>query len=230
MNARAVFVNATSRFNAMSLRERGMIAVAVLAVVVLLWDRFLMSPLQAKKEHLTQEIGEVHKNLALLTESIEGRSHDNPLTLAMEQRKSLTQSLAAVDKELQSASAGLIAPQRMLSALRDVLNNQQGLRLVSMRNLPVASLLPPAQQLDEAKASQEKRNAAPVAATGPYVHSLEIVVEGGYLDVLHYLQSVEALPWRFYWQVLELKTTEYPINHVRIRLNTLSMDKEWLGV
>jgi MSHA biogenesis protein MshJ len=55
-------------------------------------------------------------------------------------------------------------------------------------------------------------------------------VEGGYLDVLNYLQKVEALPWRFYWQVLELKAAEYPLNRVRIRLNTLSMDKEWLGV
>ena len=63
---------------------------------------------------------------------------------------------------------------------------------------------------------------------GPYVHSLEFVVEGSYLDVLRYLEKVEALPWRFYWQVLELKTAEYPINRVRVRLNTLSMDKEWL--
>ncbi|HTE39516.1 MAG TPA: hypothetical protein VK629_01730, partial [Steroidobacteraceae bacterium] len=65
---------------------------------------------------------------------------------------------------------------------------------------------------------------------GPFIHPLEIVVEGNYLDVLRYLQSVESLPWRFYWQALELKQTEYPTNRVRIRLNTLSMDKEWLGV
>jgi len=111
----------------------------------------------------------------------------------------------------------------MLEALRDVLNKQQGLRLVSMRNLPVTSLATPS---GDTKAAESK----PVASGGPYVHSLELVVEGSYLDVLRYLQSVEALPWRFYWQVLELKTTEYPLNRVRVRLNTLSMDKEWLGV
>jgi len=231
MSATATFINTTSRFNAMSLRERGMIAGALLAVFILLWNQLLMNPLNAKRERLTQEIAEVQKSLAMLTDTIEGRVHDNPLTLAMEQKRSLAQSLIAVDKELQSASAGLIAPQRMLAALRDVLDSQQGLRLVSMRNLPVTSLVATAQPATTPATTQSTTSvSSTVPTTGPYVHSLELIVEGNYLGVLRYLQSVEALPWRFYWQVLELKTTEYPVNRVRIRLNTLSMDKEWLGV
>jgi MSHA biogenesis protein MshJ len=62
------------------------------------------------------------------------------------------------------------------------------------------------------------------------MHPVEIVVEGAYLDVLEYLRALESLEWRFYWKVLELKTTRYPINRVRIELSTLSMDKEWIGV
>jgi MSHA biogenesis protein MshJ len=96
-----------------------------------------------------------------------------------------------------------------------------------MRNFPVKSLAAPAAVTAIAS---DKKTPEPVAATGPYVHSLELVVEGSYMDVMRYLQSVEALPWRFYWQVLELKTAEYPVNRVRVRLNTISMDKEWLGV
>jgi MSHA biogenesis protein MshJ len=241
MNLNATFINLGSRFNAMTLRERGMIAAAMLALLVLLWDQFLMNPLHARKQKLSQEIEEVQASVAVLTETIEGRAHDNPLTLAMEQKQSLTQSLAAVDAQLESASAGLIAPQRMLAALRDVLNSQQGLRLVSMRNFPVTSLTPPPVQPSQPNLSIDNRlsieakphdnkTPVPIAATGPYVHSLELIVEGSYLDVMRYLQSVEALPWRFYWQVLELKTTEYPVNRVRVRLNTISMDKEWLGV
>jgi MSHA biogenesis protein MshJ len=230
MNLNATWVNLGSRFNVMTLRERGMIAVALLALLVLVWDQFLMNPLHARKQQLSQEVQDVQDSVALLTETIEGRAHDNPLTLAMEQKQSLTQSLAAVDAQLESASAGLIAPQRMLSALRDVLNGQQGLRLVSMRNFPVTSLAQPSGQITDTTLGQNKNAPPPVAAMGPYVHSLELIVEGSYLDVMRYLQSVEALPWRFYWQVLELKTTEYPMNRVRIRLNTISMDKEWLGV
>jgi MSHA biogenesis protein MshJ len=225
----AGLINLNSRFNAMSLRERGMIAAAALAILVLAWDQLLMSPLHAEKQRLSSELEQTQKSLATLTDSIQGRANDNPLAQAMEQQKSLREQLVAVDQQLQSESAGLIAPPRMLEALRDVLSRQTGLRLISMRNLPVTSLVAPLPPADPTKG--EAAQATPPAPTqGPYVHALELIVEGGYLDVLRYLQAVEALPWRFYWQALELKTVEYPMNRVRIRLNTLSMDKEWLGV
>jgi MSHA biogenesis protein MshJ len=221
MNFDAALLNVKTRFNAMSLRERAMVAVASFAVIVLLWDQAFMNPLRARQEHLTKELASTQESLALLTSTIEGRAQDNPLSIAMRQKRDLSQSIAAVDDQLRSESAGLIPPDRMLEALRDVLDRQGGLRLVSMRNLPVTSLVP---QAEPAVGAQ------PAPMQGPYVHSLEFVVDGGYLDVLRYLQKVEALPWRFYWQVLELKTAEYPLSRVRIRLNTLSMDREWLGV
>jgi MSHA biogenesis protein MshJ len=227
MNLGATYTNLASRFNAMSLRERALLAAAFLGLIVLVWDQALMSPLRLKKQRLTQDIGEVKTSLQTLTDTIEGRARDNPLSQAMEQKQALTSAIAAVDGQLQSASAGLIAPQRMLSVLQDVLKSQQGLRLVSMRNLPVTSL---AQPIASNSASSTDKSAAPPPSSGPYVHSMELEIEGSYLDVLQYLKSIEGLQWRFYWQVLELKTTEYPVNHVRIRLNTLSMDREWLGV
>lgn len=219
MNIAQSFYNLNSRFNAMTLRERAMVAAALLAVVVLAWDGLLMRPLNARKVQLSQEVETIRRNLNTLTSTIEGRAQDNPLSVAMEKKASLTKSLEAVDAQLAAESAGLIPPQRMLEALRDVLDTQRGLRLVSMRNLPVTSLV-----------ATTDASGQPQQESGPFVHSLELVVDGGYLDVLRYLEKVEALPWRFYWQVLELKTTDYPLNRVRIRLNTLSMEKEWLGV
>ncbi len=65
---------------------------------------------------------------------------------------------------------------------------------------------------------------------GPYVHPVEIVVEGTYLDVLAYLHALESLEWRFYWRLLELESTAYPRNRVRIELSTLSLDRDWIGV
>src|SRR5262249_27246435 len=67
-------------------------------------------------------------------------------------------------------------------------------------------------------------------ARGPYVHPVEIVLEGSYLDVLTYLQSLEALPWRFYWRVLDLQSGKYPLNRVRVELGTVSMTREWIGL
>lgn len=233
MSADSAFINLKSRFNALTLRERAMVALAALALVVLLWDRALMNPLGARRQQLQQELVATQQSLALLSSSIEGRAQDNPFILANKQKQEMTQSIAAVDKQLQSESAGLIPPERMLDVLRDVLDSQRDLRLISMRNLPVTSLVPPAPSTNAGPNNGTAANTAsatPIALQGPYVHSMELVVEGSYLDVLRYLQKVEALPWKFYWQAFDLKATEYPLNRVRIRLNTLSMDKEWLGV
>jgi MSHA biogenesis protein MshJ len=230
MNLDAVWLNLKGRFNAMSLRERAMISAAMLALVVFAWDRALMNPLNLRKQQLQADLAATQQGLATLAATIQGRAEDNPLIQAMKKKQSLTESLAAVDHELQSTSAGLIPPQRMLDALRDVLANQSGLHLVSMRNLPVTSLIAIQPVANEQASSPAAAPQTAPQMQGPYVHSLEFVIEGGYLDVLRYLEKVEALPWRFYWQVLELKTAEYPLNRVRIRLNTLSMDREWLGV
>jgi MSHA biogenesis protein MshJ len=64
----------------------------------------------------------------------------------------------------------------------------------------------------------------------PYVHAIEIVIDGQYADILDYLAALEALPWKFRWSSLDLTTAGYPLNRVRIELSTLSLDATWLGV
>jgi len=113
-------------------------------------------------------------------------------------------------------SSPVVPAPKMVEVVHDVLSKQHGLKLISIRNLPMTSLVPPAGE-----------NAQ---ATAPYVHPIELVIEGEYGDVLNYLQALEALPWRFRWKTLDLTTTQYPVNRVRIELSTLSMDKTWLGV
>ena len=38
----------------------------------------------------------------------------------------------------------------------------------------------------------------------PFVHPIEIVIDGQYADILDYLEALEALPWKFRWSSLEL--------------------------
>ena len=56
------------------------------------------------------------------------------------------------------------------------------------------------------------------------------MLEGRYLDVLAYLEALEALPWHFYWRRLELTATSYPTNRVRVELGTVSMGSEWIDL
>lgn len=215
MTLPASFINLSTRFNAMTLRERAMIFAALLAILVLAWDTLLMQPLEQRKKALTAEMQTVQEGMSHLAASLTGDGGD-PIMKAFAQQEALKQSLAAADEQLQTMAAGLIAPPKMVSALRDLLERQQGLRLIELKNLPARALVPTV----DPNTPQH----------GPFLHPAEMIIEGDYLTVLRYLQAIEALPYRFYWQVLELQTIEYPQNRVRLRINTLSMDAEWLGV
>jgi MSHA biogenesis protein MshJ len=112
-------------------------------------------------------------------------------------------------------STGIIPPYHLAETLRDVLQLQHGIVLVSLRNLPPERLPPE-------KTSDDDRRL--------YVHTIELVLEGQYLDVLDYLRTLEALPWHFYWRQLELTTTHYPTNRIRLELGTFSAESDWMGL
>ncbi len=63
-----------------------------------------------------------------------------------------------------------------------------------------------------------------------YRHPVEIEVVGGYLDVMAYLSALEAAEWKFSWRRFEYVVDQYPNAQVLIELETLSREKEWLGV
>jgi MSHA biogenesis protein MshJ len=213
-------VNAIAKFNALSLRERALVALGFLALVVVAWDNMLMGPLQARESALTQEMHAMQESMAALSGSMTGEGSD-PTSEALKQEQAVQAALASVDEKLASAASGLIAPEKMIEVINDVLSRQRGVRLVSLRNRPVEPLL---------ESSDESKPDSIALDQGPYIHPIELTIEGSYLDVLAYLKELETLPWRIYWKALEMQTIEHPTNRVRIELRTLSMDKAWIGV
>lgn len=212
--------NAAARFNRMNLRERVLVFGAIVAVLFVAFDTLLMQPLATREQQLTAELQQIQQQM----HAAAGAIADGPdaTSIAQEKQQSLQSTLTAVNAELTSASAGLIAPDRIAEMLHEVLSRQRGLTLVSLHNEPVRSLVPaPPATTPEA---------IPAPLQGPFAHPVVLVVEGSYLDVLAYLRELEQLPFRVYWNRLELNTVQYPANRVRIELSTLSMDEQWLGV
>ena len=213
-----------ARFNRMSLRERGLLAAAVLVAVVMGWVMLVLDPLSAKQKTLQGELSRLQQSIETTSQAMQSAAGDDATQLVRGRESELQRRLAAANAELASQSAGLIPPERMVQVIHDVLSTQRGVKLVSLQNKPVTTLLEPA------PGTNATTDAAPALKAGPYVHRVELVIDGTYLDVLAYLRALEALPWRFYWRSLELQTTAYPVNRVRIELSTLSLDKEWIGV
>lgn len=221
------------RLDALSLRERGLIFAAGVTLTYIAWQTLFMDGLNRRTQLAEQQLSEVRQHLAALAEA-DAAAAANPLTAAAARNAALRARVASLDADLHAAAAGYVAPEKMIDMLREILAGQHGLRLVSLANLPVQSLAQTTEPLP-AKAGQGAGSTpAPDVALddkdpGPFLHPVEIVVEGGYMDVIAYLRALEVLPWRIHWQQLELKTQESGAR-VRIVIGALSLSRYWMSV
>ncbi|MBT8102998.1 MAG: type II secretion system protein M [Gammaproteobacteria bacterium] len=206
----------TAKIDALSLRERLLMLATALVLIAVLWHTLLMQPLEERARETRAELTALEERIAMANLSLEeqilqlaGGGDEHRTRIA-----SLRKRIDEINATLGNHAAELIDPSEMAQVLEGVLKEQSRLTLVRIRNTTPDFL------------SAEEED--PSAVTF-YRHGLEIEVEGTYAACLEYLNAIESLPWRLYWQVLELDVIEYPRNRIRIEVGTLSLDEEWIG-
>ena len=232
-----------ARFDALQLRERVLVTVAALAVILAVFYALLLRQLDARRLALTTQLASIvaeDQSMAAAVSSAGGP--DSGIESAQVRSRNLSASLAAVTARLRSRSAGLIPPRRMSQVIRDVLSRQPGVELISLRSLAAYPLLAPSGGSDDAPgaassgivnsgfAADGQATAAISRDQGPYVHTMVMVLQGRYLAVLAYLGALERLPWHFYWASLHLDASRYPVTRVTVTLRTLSTNRDWIDL
>jgi len=209
--------NLMAKMDALSLRERGMLFATCLVILIALWYGVLQQPLSTRAERMSDEIEDLQTRIQSTNQAVEVQitqlsQTDNQIRVRLAQ---VERRITELTETLEDYTAQLIEPSEMARVLEGVLERQAKLRLLRIRNLGAEPL------------ETDDENPREISL---YKHSLEIEVEGSYMAVLDYLRDLEGLPWRFYWQVLELESEEYPRNHIRIQVGTLSLTEDWIGV
>ncbi|NNL68240.1 MAG: hypothetical protein HKP30_18470, partial [Myxococcales bacterium] len=154
-------------------------------------------------------------------------SRVDPEARNREERDRLRVQLAQIDEQLAERAGQLITPEQMVRTLREVLAEQQGLRLERFELMaPVSAIADP----EEAAAEEAPRADADEARADLYKHAVEIEWVGGYRETLRYLRAVERLGWSLYWERLDYQVIGHPDARVRLRLFTLSEQEDWIGV
>jgi MSHA biogenesis protein MshJ len=204
-----------SKIDALSLRERLLVLSTALVLFAGLWQTMLMQPLASRASETRAELSALEDRISVANRSLE----EQILQLAggSDVKRSRIASLRVrideINATLGDHAAELIDPSEMAQVLEGVLKEQSWLTLVRIRNTTPEFL-----------STSDDEDGVTF-----YRHGLEIEVEGSYVAFLEYLSAIESLPWRLYWQVLELDVIEYPLNRVRIEVSTLSLDEEWIG-
>ncbi len=217
-------------------RERGIIALLILAVV---WSGFnfaFLMPLDKEKSKLKMRMESTEKELQKLTaqETVLAKALTNdPNAVKKKEINQLEKKLVELEKNLQTLSAGLIPAGALPEALHDVLQNIGSLKLLGMQTLAPSKLqLVRAEQEETEKKEEKDEDVAEedVDNVGVFKHSVVVALEGKYFDVVSYLSALENLPWKFYWESIDYEVDKYPKARVLIEVYTLSTDEGVLGV
>jgi MSHA biogenesis protein MshJ len=202
-------------------RERWLISGAALALIVLLGDLLLLQPLLADIEQARHEQGTLQQRIQAQDEELARLrvALANDPNAAPRQRLALLErEVADLDRAIEQLTRHLIDPQEMAGVLEAMLRRVSGLRLVGLENLAPVPL--------DAAAGED----AASAGLGAFRHGLRIDLHGSFNDALDYLLLLEALPWGFFWDRLEIQVERYPDNRIRIEIYTVTVGREWLGV
>ena len=216
-------------FNDRPIRERIlMTATSLVLVLVVVWE-LAVAPVLTSNNGLTSRLESLEQQQQSLLEqqqTLTKRLSSDPSQELRERLASRQARLDRLDAELADTTGKLIAPRAMVRLLQDMLVAQEELELVAVE------LLSPTPIFDQQKEQKEKTAEADPQAVKPllYAHDVELVIRGGYLDVLNYVDALEGMDDRLGWVSLDYEMLEYPDNEIRIRVRTLSLDRAWLGV
>jgi MSHA biogenesis protein MshJ len=199
----------------LSMRERVLVLLTLVMVLSLLSYAFLwysgwndQSPTRTRIEQLQTQTTDNREALLAIE-----RTRNSPQLQALDnQNERLRRDIQELNDRISGITDVLIPPDTMATLLRELLGNSD-LTLVRFTALP----------------------ALPVAendSTDPslYRHRLDIELTGSFDALTRYLDTIETLPWRLFWDELSVETTRYPTLRIRLKVHTLSDQEDWLNV
>lgn len=210
-------------------RERLLLLVTSLAVVVFVGWEWLLAPLTGDIRSLEsrRSLAEVRQaDLLVRQQELEQVLAQDPSAELRQRLNQRERRLKQLDQQVAETAGQLIAPRAMVALLRQMLVAQNGLTLQELE------LKTPEPVYAESATSSPDVAGSPGEEPEPllFAHSVELRVQGGYLDVLAYLERLEAMDDRLGWVRLEYDATTWPAGEATIEVRTLSLDKAWLGV
>ena len=231
-------------------RERLLLIAAAAALALMLADSLWLGP--ALKSFRAARNQQVLAQTALQGLHAEvARLADQGSQQAQARQSELTgwrQRVREGEAALRQHEDSLVGPDRMIGLLEHLLARHGEVRVRAMRSLGRTDLLAQAANTNaNTNANADASAAAPPAASPAgstlapgaaavesrpslYRHGVELVLEGGYADLLSYLQAMEALPQRVLWGSVSLKVEQHPKSVLTLRVYTISRERHWLEI
>ncbi len=222
-----------------SLRERLLLMFAVCGLLLFVFWWLAWRPLvlqlraeQQRQNQLQEQIAALQGEQVALQNQIAVQQQQGEDARLQTQRTQLQQAISTLNDSM-------VKPEDMARLLTALLPADGRLQLLALEKLP-AETPPDAANADAAASATAISNNAnnnlnnttaanPATPAGLYRHRLKLVLRGRYADAHAYLQALENLPWKLWWEVLDYQVETHPDARITLELATLGRGPEWLG-
>jgi len=245
-----------ARVDALSVRERVLVAGACAALLIFILYSVLLTPLFARQQRLTDSLAQQQQQIATIDAEILQRISSSAIDPNAQERAELEkirQEVTRLGHTLRTTQAGLVAPERIVFLLERLLKQHARLKVESLKTLqtmplgddiaPAAPAVAPSLTahnsaagaigaVHAAAANAAAAPAAPAVKPPPllYRHGVEVVLQGSYVDMVNYMEALEAMPTRVFWGKASMSVERYPHASLTLTLYTLSLDNKWIAL
>ncbi len=134
----------SEKLQEISSREKILLLCAAAAVAWTLWNQLINEPLQERLSRLQKQSEELtvrQDSNAVVIAQLEKSLQGNPAQAARNRLQSARSRIEELQEQMHGSDKQFVAPQRMAQALRDLLRQNQRLKLIKLDSLPVETLL-----------------------------------------------------------------------------------------
>jgi MSHA biogenesis protein MshJ len=223
---KALWLKLSSRIDGMTLRERIAIFVASVAALLFIVNGIVLEPMFARNRQLADQVRQQNLQLQAANAGVAAQMETftrNPDAATQQRLADLQREAAELAGSLRAMQHGLVAPEKMGQLLQQLLRSNGKLKLVSLRTLALDGMAGAGGPVAGAEAKS-----APVQRQLLYRHGVEVVLQGGYLDMLDYMQALEGSPQQVFWGRAQLDARNYPAATLTLTLYTLGLDEKWM--
>ncbi len=200
----------------LSLRERVIVAVAVVFSTYMLWSHIvfdwqnsLISGKLNSMELKEKTVSSLKDEISRIREAIKDPAHHS----LRKQYIALQEQIAKTNHRMQNYKQQVIAKEQVYQVINEVLKDIQNVTLVSFASVDESDT-----ETDTTKEEPAKATLSPMDVN---MKRYKLVVRGDYFAVTHYLDKLEQQGWQFYWQELEYRVNKYPFATVTVYFHTL---------
>lgn len=208
------------RVDALDLRQRALLLLAVLTLVYVFWEVLFMTPMDRQRRILSPQVAELRRetlDLDMRTQALVRERAVDPDDVLRARLARLRDEAERENARMGELAGHLVPPPAIAGLLEAVLTREPDLKLIRLKGMGSWPAL---------EADPQGPGDAPAML---YRHGMQLVFNGSYLKTLDYLHDLEELPWPLIWDGLALKVEQHPMATVTLEVSTLSLDSAWLG-